>query len=245
MRFYAINAIVKTYLNKGSTKRKQRKRHAFFRRALRPRKGKLARGHLLLLRSVGRPKRRRANACAKRCAAAGREKGFGVPQPTQSYAAPAADLEQTLARYADTVLRAAYAMVKNRDDAQDIAQEVFLSLLRANPSFESAEHEKAWLLRATINRCKSFFKSAWQQKTQGLSEDFPAAHFTPGESTAVDAVNRLTAKYRRVVYLYYIEGYDTAEVAKILGLPQNTVLSQLARARKQLRELLKGDFDDV
>ena len=88
-----------------------------------------------------------------------------------SDAAVCAGAEEVLERYAATVFAAAYAMVKNKEDAEDIAQEVFISYVKAKPAFESAEHEKAWLLRVTINRCKSFFRSAWQRKTTGLEDD--------------------------------------------------------------------------
>ena len=124
-------------------------------------------------------------------------------------------------------------------------QEVFVRLLRARPEFRDEEHAKAWLLRVTINRCKSFFRSAWQRKTTGLEDDFPDTPFTPDETAVVEAVNRLPKKYRQVIYLYYIEGYATGEIAAILEMPQNTVLSQLARARKLLKTALKGEFDDV
>ena len=107
--------------------------------------------------------------------------------------------EEILEVYGDMVLRTAYAMVKNRADAEDVLQDVFLSLVRTNPTFQSAEHQKAWLLRVTMNRCKSFLRSAWQQKTQGLDEAFPDTSFTQG-----------------------------------------TVLSQMARGRKMLKELLEG-----
>lgn len=159
-------------------------------------------------------------------------------------AAVCASAEELLERYASTVFSAAYAMVKNREDAEDIAQDVFLSYVRTKPAFESAAHEKAWLLRVTINRCKSFFRSAWQKRTTGLTEDFPDTSFTTDEIAVVEAVNRLPKKYRQVVYLHYIEGYATGEVAALLGIPQNTVLSQLSRARKLLQTALKGAFDD-
>lgn len=155
------------------------------------------------------------------------------------------EMEAVLEHYADTVQRAAYAMVKNRQDAEDIAQEVFISLIKTAPVFESAEHQKAWLLRVTINRCKSFFRSAWQRKTQGLTENQPDETFTPRETIVMDAVNALPQKYRQVVYLYYIEGYAAKEIAQLLGVPLNTVLSHMARARKLLKDTLKGDFDDV
>ena len=72
-----------------------------------------------------------------------------------SDAAVCAGAEEVLERYAATVFAAAYAMVKNKEDAEDIAQEVFISYVKAKPAFESAEHEKAWLLRVTINKLTS------------------------------------------------------------------------------------------
>ena len=54
-----------------------------------------------------------------------------------------------------------------------------------------------------------------------------------------------TCQFRIADRLYYIEGYATGEIAAILEMPQNTVLSQLARARKLLKTALKGEFDDV
>ena len=148
-------------------------------------------------------------------------------------------------RYSDTVFRAAMHNCSCTADAEDVVQDVFEKLLNYSGRFESEEHLKAWLLRVTINRCKSFFRSAWQRKTTGLEDDFPDTPFTPDETAVVEAVNRLPKKYRQVIYLYYIEGYATGEIAAILEMPQNTVLSQLARARKLLKTALKGEFDDV
>lgn len=153
--------------------------------------------------------------------------------------------QEILDQYGDMVFRTAYTMVKNPHDAEDIAQDVFVSLVRVQPKFESDEHQKAWLLRVTINRSKSFLRSAWQQRTQGLPDTLPDAAFTPGESTVLEAVEKLPEKYRQVVYLYYVEGYSSAELAKLLRLPQNTVLSRMARARKQLAKMLEGEFDYV
>ena len=83
-----------------------------------------------------------------------------------------------------------------------------------------------------------------QGRTQGLDESF-SVPFTPEESAVLDAVRALPDKYRTVIYLYYIEGYSAKEIAQLLGIPQNTVLSQMARARKLLKTALKGDFDDA
>ena len=66
--------------------------------------------------------------------------------------------------------------------------------------------------------------------------------FTPAESEVMKAVRDLPMKYRQVIYLHYIQGYSTAEIAKLLELNQNTVLSQLARGRAMLKKTLKGEF---
>lgn len=155
------------------------------------------------------------------------------------------DAQQVLECYGDLVLRTAFMMLKNRADAEDAAQDVFLSFIRAKPVFESAEHQKAWFLRVTLNRCKSILRSAWHRKTQPLEEAFPEQDFTERETGVMQAVQKLTQNYRTVIYLYYIQGYDTAEIAQILGVSQNTVLSRLARARKQLKGMLEGEVSHV
>lgn len=150
---------------------------------------------------------------------------------------PAAAVEA----YGNMVFRAAFGLVKNHQDAEDIAQEVFLNLVRTNPQFESAEHQKAWLLRCTLNRCNSHFRSAWHRHTTALEENL-SVPFTPEESGVLDAVGKLPLKYRQVIYLHYIEGYSTLEIAQLLNRNQNTILSQLSRARSCLKNTLKGDF---
>ncbi len=157
------------------------------------------------------------------------------------------DPAQILEKYSNTVFRAAYALTKNKQDAEDAAQETFISLMQAMPNFESEEHQKAWLLRVVTNKCKSMFRTVWHSRTQGIDEDYPAESFTIDEVGVVKAVNALPLKYRQVVYLHYIEGYTAKEIADILNLPQNTVLSHMSRARKLLREnlnLKEGEFDE-
>ena len=82
-----------------------------------------------------------------------------------------AEFTELLQKYSSMVLRIAFSNVKNLQDAQDIAQEVFISVLTKRPQFDSEEHEKAWLIRVTINRCKNHVKSFWNRHTEGLSED--------------------------------------------------------------------------
>ncbi len=154
------------------------------------------------------------------------------------------DPQDILNAYGDMVFRAAYSLTKNRQDAEDAAQEVFITLVEKQPKFESEAHQKAWLLRAVANRCKSLFRTVWHSRTEGIADDFPAADFTSDERGVTDAVNALPPKYRHVIYLYYIEGYSTKEIAKLLEITQNAVLSRMARARSALREIL-GEHEIV
>ena len=159
-----------------------------------------------------------------------------------SDAAVCAGAEEVLERYAATVFAAAYAMVKNKEDAEDIAQEVFISYVKAKPAFESAEHEKAWLLRVAINRCHDLTRAAHQKDTE-LDENLPAPDaFEDG--SVLDAVRSLPENYRNAIYLHYYEGYTAAEVGRMLGAPTNTVLSWLRRARAQLQTMLKEEIED-
>ena len=89
--------------------------------------------------------------------------------------------EEAVEHYGPLVLRTAFGLVKNMQDAEDIAQEVFLTLLKKDPAFDGPDHQQAWLLRCAINRCKSHFRSVWQSRTDGLDETL-SIPFTPAES---------------------------------------------------------------
>ena len=144
-------------------------------------------------------------------------------------------------KYENMVLRTALAMMKNMAEAEDVTQDVFLKVWEKHPAFESAEHEKAWLLRVTMNDCKSRFRSVWWKRTEGLSDVLPAE--TPEEQGLIEAVDALPFKYRQVIHLYYYEGYSTAEIAEITEQKPSTVRSLMKRAREKLKEVLEGGDD--
>jgi RNA polymerase sigma-70 factor (ECF subfamily) len=130
--------------------------------------------------------------------------------------------------------------MKNMPDAEDVVQDTFVKLMQKNPTFESEEHEKAWLIRVTINLCKNLLKTTWFKKTVPLDH---TVEFTQQESIVIDAVLELSVKYRSVILLYYIIGYNIKEISDILGRKEATIASQLQRARAQLKSKLKEDFD--
>ena len=148
---------------------------------------------------------------------------------------------RAVVQYADTVRRICLVQLKNQSDTEDIFQTVFLRYLLHAPAFESPEHEKAWLIRVTLNACKDLRRSLFRQQTVPLEAvaDLPAA--TPRDREVLEAVLSLPEKYRQVVYLHYYEGYTAAEMAKLLGKNANTVYTLLHRARELLKEKLGGD----
>lgn len=151
-------------------------------------------------------------------------------------------LERVVDTYATMLLRVALNQTGNRADAEDAVQMVFLKLLRRGPVFDDAEHEKAWLIRVAVNQCKDMMRSAWNKKTTGMDETL-AEKENPEDFETLNVVRALPEKYRTVIFLYYYEGYSTAEIAGILETRQGTVESRLHRAREKLKVLLEGGWE--
>lgn len=140
-------------------------------------------------------------------------------------------------KYSDMVYRLAFARVKNKYDADDVLQDVFLRFIKHSEKVTNEEHAKALLIRITINCSKSMLSSSWFKKTEPLSENLSVSQ---PESDTLDAVLRLPKKYRTVIHLHYYMGYSVDEIAEILNTKSSTVKSQLHRARKQLKLYFEG-----
>ena len=151
--------------------------------------------------------------------------------------------EQVVRLYADMIYRIALHNLKNEADAQDIFQEVCLTLLTKEAPLFDDVHLKHWLIRVTINKCKNFKKSLWQQRTESSVDYLPDGEIDV-ESQVFELIYSLPQKYRNVVYLYYCEEYTVPEIAEILRENKNTVNSKLQRARKRLRKILE-EGDDI
>ncbi|MEG1776183.1 MAG: sigma-70 family RNA polymerase sigma factor [Clostridia bacterium] len=153
----------------------------------------------------------------------------------------AAEIEAFIHRHSALVYRVAYARTNQKADADDVFQEVFLRYAAKLPTFESEEHQRAWLIRVTLNCASKHYASFWNRKTTALPEDFAFAQ--PEESGLAEALRQLPAKDRALVHLFYYEGYSTDEIAKLLRTKTSTVRTRLTRARAKLKVLLKGDYD--
>lgn len=144
--------------------------------------------------------------------------------------------------YADTVRRIGMVYLKSYEDMEDIFQTVFLKYILHDEDFLNETHEKAWLIRVTINACKDFRKSFFRSRTVSIEEAIQqSAPIEPEAKEVLSAVLALPKKYKDVVYLHYYEGYTAVEIGKILGKNVNTVYTLLARAKKQLKDILGGE----
>lgn len=154
------------------------------------------------------------------------------------------EAKAAIERYADMVRRLCMVYLKNAADTEDVFQTVFLKYVLHSPSFESEEHEKAWLIRVTRNVCKDLMKNFFRSRTLSLDQWIETPAPLPADHREVlEAVLSLPKKYREVVYLHYYEGYSAPQIAKILGKNVNTVYTWLLRSRQTLREKLGGEED--
>ena len=151
------------------------------------------------------------------------------------------EVNSAMQRYSDMVLRLCMVKLKNSADAEDIFQNVFLKYTLSTTPFESAEHEKAWFIRVTINACRDHLKCFFRSRTVTM-EDLScyAPEVTPEQYAVMEALWSLPKQYRDVIYLHYYEGYTAPEIAGILHQNTNTVYTHLKRGKELLREALGG-----
>ena len=150
----------------------------------------------------------------------------------------ASELEEVMGRYQTMVFRLAYSYTRSRSDAQDVCQEVFLRYFCSRPPFPSEEHRRAWLLRVTVNRCKTHLTSWWVRRTVPLDDRIPMPE--PEPQALDEALRQLAEKDRLVIHLFYYEECSTREIARLMRTTEGAIRTRLTRARQRLGDILKG-----
>lgn len=154
-------------------------------------------------------------------------------------------LEQTVREHGDSIYRVALQYTRLPADAEDVLQEVLLERFRTGQTFTSPEHERYWLLKVAVNRCRNLLRTKRRRPVLPLDEAAElCAPEDPDYRALYAAVNALPRNQRLAVDLFYYEGYSTAEIARILGTREATVRTWLRRARLSLKETLKEEWDD-
>lgn len=141
--------------------------------------------------------------------------------------------------YSDQLLRLSWSLLGSLPDAQDICQEVLLKRLAYTGLFQDTDHERAWMIRVTINACKNLRRSLWRRRTVPLEEQADRPVFQPTPGGILEELQTLPIHDRQVLILYYYIGYNAQEIAQILGIKAGTARARLARARAKLKQRLE------
>lgn len=157
-------------------------------------------------------------------------------------------------RYKDYVYRVAFSALRNREEAEDAVQEIFLDLLKALPDYDvqGPARFETWLYRVALNRSrmrmrrKTLPSAEWEDMEEGL-ERLPMPDSVRPERVVIDresatalwrAVDQLPETHRQPVLMRYRDGLAYDEIASVLGVRLGTVKSRLYNAHKKLQALL-------
>ena len=148
------------------------------------------------------------------------------------------DISQIYNEHKNSVYRLALTYMHSAGEAEDICHDVFMRLIQNRDAVYEGR-ERAWLMSVTANLCKDRLRFYKRHSEESLPEDMPYDSGSFLEIT--DAVMSLSVKERTVIYLYYYEGYSTAEIGKMQRISRSAVTSRLERARKHLKNRLEEE----
>jgi RNA polymerase sigma factor (sigma-70 family) len=151
-------------------------------------------------------------------------------------------------RYKGSVFRQAYAMVGDRGDAEDVAQDAFIKAYYSLGKLENEYAFTSWMGRIVSNACYDHLKKAKKKASVSLDENENAGQkeFTIEKSqmrlNIREAMQTLSQDHREAIVLRDIQGYSYQEIADILQIPVGTVKSRISNARLELKkELTRGE----
>ncbi|MBQ8572588.1 MAG: RNA polymerase sigma factor [Ruminococcus sp.] len=147
------------------------------------------------------------------------------------------NIEAVYTKYADMLYRVAVAELQSDMDAQDAVQDVFIKYISAVPSFKDDEHEKAWFLRVTVNRCHDMLRSRKVRlKIHSDIEIEPVDSVSKGRMELFEILSCIPEKYKSTVVLHCLEGLGLQETADVLGISLSAAKMRLKRAREIIRK---------
>lgn len=147
-------------------------------------------------------------------------------------------LEKAVENYRPMLLRLACGCTGNFSDSEDIVEDVFVKLYLRHGDFPREEDMRAWLIRVTVNMCRSHVRSWRIGKRSELPEDMPGTENFPEKTALKELLLKLKPAYRAVIYMHYYEGLSAAEIGRILKISVTAVTTRLQRGRETLREML-------
>ena len=158
-------------------------------------------------------------------------------------------------KYSGRIINVAYAMMSDRHEAEDIAQEAFVRAYKGLARFERKAKFSSWLYQIALNLCKDHLKaksrhakSAGEEQLEGVDgnpREEAGAQIVQGELSEKmrEAIQELPLLYRESFVLRHLQGLDYADIAKITEVPADTVRVRAYRAREMLRQTLAKSVD--
>lgn len=163
----------------------------------------------------------------------------GVEQMVKTLQRSEEEFLESYQQHVDMIWHICMSYMKNHEDTEDIVQETFVKLYTYPNTFDSQEHKKAWLIVTSTNLCKDRLKHWWKKKRVSYEKtEFAKEGKEMKVDTTLQAVMQLPGKYRLIIYLYYYQGYDSAEIANLLHKNKSTIRNQLCRARELLKSMI-------
>lgn len=144
------------------------------------------------------------------------------------------DFDQIFSEHSNMIFKICMLNLRNEQDAWDIVQNTFLKFLEKKDSIHGKEHAKAWLIRVALNQCTDLHRKRANHPEVNIDE-LEKYVASKEDIDVISEVMLLPDKYRIVVYLHYIEGYQVKEIAGILHISDFTVKKRLQRGRERLR----------
>lgn len=167
------------------------------------------------------------------------------------------ELDGWITQFGPSVLHFAYGRLRDRGEAEDVFQEVFLRAYLNRPSLENPAGIKPWLLALTANACRDRARWWQRQRSQTVAGEVPDL-VDPAADTAQTVMNHagtdalwrkilsLPPLHREVIVLYYFEDLRIREIANVLKCNEQAVKTRLHRARRRLKDILpeEGGYRD-
>jgi RNA polymerase sigma-70 factor (ECF subfamily) len=163
--------------------------------------------------------------------------------------------KELVLKYESQVAATVIGMLGPGPEAEDVGQEVFIRFYRALRGFRGESSVGTYVTRIAINLCLNEIKRRSRRRTQFVTngeERLERMAHSPGTERRDEisrlvnlGLQRLDPKFRAVIVLRLIDGYSTRETARILKLPEGTVLSRLARSQKKLKEILEPLYIEI
>lgn len=151
------------------------------------------------------------------------------------------DFECTFNKYQNIVYSTAVKQLYNKQEVEDVFQDVFLLYFEKDLYFDTEVAKKTWLIKTTINKCRQYNNTKWN-KYINKNLDFDALQIIDTEDSLLIEIfyelEDLKPMYKTPIYLYYFLGLPIDYISKIIGIKSNSVYMRINRAKKVLRNRL-------